>query len=412
MPFLDLHQLDIDQKTVLVRLDLNVPLDEEGNITEDSRIIASLPTLQHLLDRNAKVVLMTHMGRPKGQDPKLSTLNIGRRLSRLLFKEVKHINQCVGNDVKQTIKAMKPGEILLLENLRFFEGEKKNDQQFTRQLAELADVYVNECFGVSHREHASMYGLPKLLPSAGGFCLRKEVDTLNKMMQNPKHPFVAVLGGVKADKMDVLKNLLPKVDQVLIGGGLAMLIYKLQGKSVGSSKFDDEWMTEEMQERLKEVIQHPDFVKKVVLPEDCIVAQACQSDVATKAVDKDSIEDGWMALDIGPKTREHFKAVLEKAQTIMWAGPMGVFEIDQFAEGTKMVAKTMASSKGLTVVGGGQSGMAIEQFNLADRVTHVSTGGGAFLHFVSYGSLPGIDVLTDFKEQSQQKQRMEMQTIF
>ena len=240
MPFLDLQQLDIDHKTVLVRLDLNVPLDEEGNITEDSRIIASLPTLQHLLDRNAKVVLMTHMGRPKGQDPKLSTLNVGKRISRMLFREVKHINQCVGNDVKQTIKAMKPGEILLLENLRFFEGEKKNDPQFVKQLAELADVYVNECFGVSHREHASMYRLPKLLPGAAGFCLRKEVDTLNKMMQNPKHPFVAVLGGVKADKMDVLKNLLPKVDQVLIGGGLAMLISKLQGKNVGSSKFDDE----------------------------------------------------------------------------------------------------------------------------------------------------------------------------
>lgn len=412
MPFLDLRQMDIDHKTVLVRVDMNVPVDEQGNVVEDNKIVASLPTIQHLLDRHAKVLLMTHLGRPKKRDEKFSTISIARRLSRLLFREVKHVDECVGEKVKQTVNNMKPGEVLFLENTRFFEQEKKNEEQFVKGLAELAEVYINECFGSSHRKHASTYGVPGLLPSCGGLCLRKEINTLQNMLSNTQRPFVAVLGGIKADKMKVLKNLLPKVDTVIVGGGLAMLIMKMQGHNIGNSKFDDQWLSEERQAELKSIINDPEQMKKIILPDDFVVTQEFKADVPSKIVEKHQVEDGWMALDIGPQTQKKFKEILEKAETIMWAGPMGVFEWDAFATGTKIIAQTMANNPGMTIVGGGQSAMAIEQFNCADRVTHVSTGGGAFLTYASKGTLPAVNRLKDFKELNEQTKRMERDTIY
>ena len=393
MGFWTLDDIDVEGKTVIVRAGMDVSVDDEGNLLDDKRVVACMPTIQNLITRRAKVVLMLHIGRPKGKVvERLKTDNVAKRLSRFMYKDIEKMDSCVGEKVRERVKRMKPGDIIFLENLRFHEGEKKNDPEFAKELASLGDIYVNECFSVSHRNHASMVGIPQHIPGLAGYGLKKELEILGRCMEKPKRPMVAVVGGVKADKMNALKKLLEKADYVLVGGGLSLLLLKNKGYRIGNSKFDDVWLNSGTD--LKSITEN----KKVVLPEDFIVANEFSENAESKIVPKDGIEDGWLALDIGPETIEKYKEILQKARTIIWAGPMGVFEWEKFSNGTKEIAKFIAHSDALSVVGGGESASAAEKFRVADRMTHVSTGGGAFLEFIANGGLPGVEALVISKE--------------
>jgi phosphoglycerate kinase len=396
MDFLNLDDVDVENKTVIVRAGMDVSVDEEGNLLDDKRVVACIPTIQNLVTRKAKVILLLHIGRPKGNEPHLRTDGVAKRLSRFMFRDIEKLDSVVGEGVRERVKRMKPGEVVFLENMRFHPGEKKNDENFARELASLGDIYVNECFSVSHREHASMVGIPKYIPGVAGYGLRKELEILGKCIKKPERPMVAVLGGVKADKMNALKKLSEKADMILIGGGLSLLLLKMDGYEIGNSKFDDEWLNGGAD--IREILGNG----KLVLPEDFVAAREFSEKAESKVVPRHGIEKGWLALDIGPATVKRYKEILGKAKTIIWAGPMGVFEWERFSKGTKEIARCIANSEALSVVGGGESASAAEKFNVADQMTHVSTGGGAFLEFVAKETLPAVDALSksrkNFKE--------------
>lgn len=387
--FFTLKDLDVSGKRVLVRVDFNVPLDKKtGSITDDKRIRESLPTIKYLLDNNAKVILCSHLGRPDGKSVEsLRMDNVAERLGRLLNKKVEKLDDCVGDSVKNEVNAMGEKDIILLENLRFHPEEEENDEDFSRQLAEFADLYVNDAFGTCHRAHASTYGATKFLKSAAGFLVEKELRIMGKAMEAPEKPFVAVLGGVKvSDKIKVIENFLKKVDHLLLGGAMIFTFYKAQGIDVGASKIDEEGIA-----LAKKLLGN----RKIMLPSDIVIADKFDANASSKTVDAENIPEGWMGLDIGPRTIESYKKIIGNAKTIVWNGPMGVFEFEKFANGTKEIAKALSESGATTIVGGGDSAAAVEKFGYADKLTHVSTGGGASLEFFEGRKLPGIEALEE-----------------
>lgn len=390
-----LRDIDVAGKKVLVRVDFNVPMDGDL-ITDTTRIEASLPTINYLLENGASVVLMSHLGRPKGEyKEEFSLAPVAKKLSELLKKDVKFVASkvVIDDEVKSEIKKLKTGEVALLENTRFVKGEEKLDYDFAKDLASLADIYVNDAFGTSHRAHASNVGVAKYLPSAMGFLLEKEVEYLEGAVQNPDRPFVAILGGKKvSDKINVIDNLLEKVDTLIVVGGMAYTFFKSMGLEIGDSIVEDDKLDLARELMAKAVTNHVDFV----LPDDVVMAKEIKAGVETKTVDRDEMEEGYMGLDIGPKTIANIKEKLEPARCVVWNGPCGVFEIPEFANGTFEVAKTLANLEGATtIIGGGDSVAAIEKAGLKDKMTHISTGGGASLELLEGKVLPGIDCIED-----------------
>ena len=390
-----LRDIDVAGKKVLVRVDFNVPMDGDL-ITDTTRIEASLPTINYLLENGASVVLMSHLGRPKGEyKEEFSLAPVAKKLSELLKKDVKFVASkvVIDDEVKSEIKKLKTGEVALLENTRFVKGEEKLDYDFAKDLASLADIYVNDAFGTSHRAHASNVGVAKYLPSAMGFLLEKEVEYLEGAVQNPDRPFVAILGGKKvSDKINVIDNLLDKVDTLIVVGGMAYTFFKSMGLEIGDSIVEDDKLDLARELMAKAVTNHVDFV----LPDDVVMAKELKAGVETKTVDRDKMEEGYMGLDIGPKTIANIKEKLEPARCVVWNGPCGVFEIPEFANGTFEVAKTLANLEGATtIIGGGDSVAAIEKAGLKDKMTHISTGGGASLELLESKVLPGIDCIED-----------------
>lgn len=376
-------------KRVLVRVDFNVPL-EAGRVADDTRIRAALPTIQYLLDRGAAVILMTHLGRPRGKVvEELRLAPVGVQLSQLLGKKVTKLDDCVGPEVKAAAQALQAGEVLLLENLRFHPGEQANDPAFARQLADLGDVYVNDAFGAAHRAHASTSGVADYLPAVAGLLMEKEITFLSRALEAPEHPFVAILGGAKvSDKIGVIANLLGRVEALLIGGGMANTFLLAQGCQVGDSLVEEDSVATARQ-LLKE------GGERLVLPVDVVIADAFSAEANSQVADSRQVPVGWRILDIGPRTVELFRARLASARTVVWNGPMGVFEFEPFAAGTRAIARTLADTEATTIIGGGESVAAIEQAGLADKMTHVSTGGGASLEFLEGKELPGIAALDD-----------------
>jgi len=385
-------ELDLKGKRVFVRVDFNVPLDKEGRITDDTRIRASLDTIRYVRDKGGRVIVASHLGRPKGKRvPEMSVVPAAARLSELLGAPVKTASDCVGPEVERAVEALKPGEVLLLENLRFHKEEEANDPDFAKALAALADVYVNDAFGAAHRAHASTEGMVRHVREvAAGFLMRKEIRYLEEALRDPQRPFLTILGGAKvSDKIGVVRNLLPKVDALLIGGGMANTFLWTQGFAVGASKVEAD-KKEEASMVLKEASSAG---RKILLPEDVVIAQKIETGTETRVVPADRIPEGWLALDIGPKSRERFCAEIRKARTIVWNGPVGVFEVEPFAEGTRAVARAVAESGAVTIVGGGDTVAALEKAGLKDRITHVSTGGGASLEYLEGRVLPGVAAL-------------------
>lgn len=390
MAYTKLTDLDVKGKRVLVRVDFNVPLDEAQRITDDTRIRAAVPTIEYLLEAGATVILMSHLGRPKGVEDALRLDPVATRLAELLGRPVKKVDDCVGPEVEAAAKELEPGEVLLLDNLRFYKEETANDPDFARRLASLADVYVNDAFGAAHRAHASTAGVAEYLPAAAGFLLAKELDVLGGALDNPERPFVAILGGAKvSDKIGVIQNLLTKVDTLLVGGGMAYTFLKAQGYEIGKSLLDAERI-----ELAKELMAEAEKRGvRMLLPVDVVVADDFSEEANTKEVDIDAIPADWEALDIGPKTRKLYAEEVANAKTVLWNGPMGVFELAPFASGTRAVAEALAESSGTTIIGGGDSAAAVQQFGLAERMSHISTGGGASLEFIEGKVLPGVAAL-------------------
>jgi len=386
------RDISVKGKRVLVRVDFNVPL-KNGEVADDTRIRAVLPTIQYLLEQGSAVVLMSHLGRPKGlvqEDLRLDP--VGRRLSELLGQEVVKVDDCVGPEVERATKSLQPGQVLLLENLRFHPEEEENDQGFARQLASLADVYVNDAFGTAHRAHASTTGVTEYLPSVAGLLMERELQMLGDALANPTQPFVAVLGGAKvSDKIGVIRNLLSKVDLLLVGGGMANTFLKAQGHQVGESLVEDDSLA-----LAKDILAQAGG--KLVLPVDVVVADAFAEDADTQTVGVEQVPPGWRILDIGPRTVGLFEDRLRSAGTVVWNGPMGVFEFPRFAAGTMALASSLASAPATTIVGGGDSIAALQQAGLAEKMTHVSTGGGASLEFLEGKVLPGVEALEDRTE--------------
>jgi phosphoglycerate kinase len=384
------RDIDVAGKRVLVRADFNVPLDEAGQITDDRRVQAALPTIRYLREHSAKVILCSHLGRPKGKVVAgLSLAPVAKRLSELLGVTVVKMDDCIGDAVKQAVKAMKPGDVVLLENLRFHAGEEKNDPDFAQQLAALADVYVNDAFGTAHRAHASTEGVTHYLPAVAGFLLEKEINFLGKALADPEHPFVAILGGAKvSDKIGVIENLLPKVDQLIVGGGMANTFFVAQGHEVGKSLLEEDKV-----DLAKGLLERAGA--KLSLPVDVVVADAFAADARHKTVPVDEVPAEWRILDIGPESVQQFAKILKDARTVVWNGPMGVFEFPAFATGTVAIAKALAGTAATTIIGGGDSAAAVEQAGLADEMTHISTGGGASLEFLEGKVLPGVAALQD-----------------
>jgi phosphoglycerate kinase len=383
-------QIDVKGKRVFVRCDFNVPLEGE-TITDDIRVVSAMPTINHLVKNGAKVILASHLGRPKGEPkPEFSLKPVAKRLSELLGKEVKLTPDCVGPEAEKMVAAMKDGDVILLENLRFHKQEEKNDPEFCKALAKLAEVYVSDAFGTSHRAHASTEGVMKYLsPCVAGFLIKKELDYLGKALAQPKRPFLAILGGAKVDtKVGVIKALLEKVDQLAIGGGMMFTFAKAQGHEIGKSLFDEPGF-----EVAKKLLAEKN--DNLLLPVDTVVADKFDAAANSKTVDINAIPADWLGMDIGPKTVAILVNAIMKAGTVVWNGPMGVFEMDKFEAGTKAVAEALAKSDCISIIGGGDSAAAIKKFNLEDKMTHISTGGGASLEFLEGQVLPGIAALDD-----------------
>ncbi len=383
-----IRDIDLKGKKVLVRVDYNVPI-VEGRITDDRRIKATVPTIQYLLDQGAAVILMSHLGRPKGKpSPEFKMDLVAKRLSEILGMPVKKLDDCIGPEVEKAVKEMKPGEVILLENLRFHPEEEANDPEFARQLASLADIYVNDAFATAHRAHASTEGVAHYLPAVAGFLMEKEIRYLSLLLSDPQRPFVAILGGAKiSDKIGVIRNLLPKVDLLLIGGGMANTFFKALGYEVGDSLVEDEALGL-AQELLRE------GGEKLVLPVDVVIAERLAPDAPTRVAKPGEVPKGWRILDVGPETVKLFREKLRGARTVFWNGPLGVFEVEPFAKGTFAIAQALAELEGATVVvGGGDSAAAVEAAGVAEKLTHVSTGGGASLEFLEGKELPGVAAL-------------------
>jgi phosphoglycerate kinase len=384
------RDIDVKGKRVLVRVDFNVPLKGD-KVTDDTRIRAALPTIKYLLEKGAAVILMSHLGRPKeGPEPKYSMKPTAIRLAELLGKPVSFADDCVGPKAEAAASALKPGDVLVLENTRFYKGETKNDPKLAEQMAKLGDIYVNDAFGSAHRAHSSTEGIARLRPAVSGFLMEKELQYLGSVMENPGRPFVAILGGAKvSDKIGVISSLLDKADTLLIGGGMANTFLKAKGLVVGDSLVEDEVLG-----TAKELLAKAGA--RMLLPVDVVVAQAMEANAPTKTVAADKVESGWRILDVGPETVKKYKAALLPAKTVVWNGPMGVFEMAPFAAGTKAVASVLAELQGATtVVGGGDSVAAVTQAGLADKISHISTGGGASLEFLEGKPLPGVVALND-----------------
>jgi 3-phosphoglycerate kinase len=385
--------IDVKNKKVFVRCDFNVPLDENLNITDETRLIGALPTIKYLIENDAKVILCSHLGRPKGGfDEKFSLKPVAKRLSELLKREVVLAKDVIGDDAKAKIANMKNGEVVLLENVRFHAEEEKNDENFSKALASLAEIYVNDAFGTAHRAHSSTAGIAKFLPAVSGFLIQKELDVMGKALTNPERPFLAILGGKKvSDKIGVIENLLDKVDSLIIGGGMTYTFMLAKGQSIGKSIREDD-KVELAKETLEKAKQKG---IKILFPVDFNCGAEFSNDTPVVTIDGQSIPENLQGLDIGPKTIELFKQEIQKAKTIVWNGPMGVFEFNNFANGTKEIAKAIAETKAVTIIGGGDSAAAVEQMGFADKMTHISTGGGASLEFLEGKKLPGIECLND-----------------
>ena len=386
--------VDVRSKRVLVRVDYNVPLDANGNVSDDKRITASLPTINYLLEQGARIILCSHLGRPKGEVKKeFSLAPVAKRLKELLPNvNIYFASDCIGEEAQQKAAALKDGEILLLENLRFHKEEEKNDPEFAKKLASLAEIYVNDAFGTVHRAHASTAGVAAYLPAVAGFLIGKELSIMGGALENPERPFVAILGGAKvADKIGVITNLLNKCDTLLIGGGMAYTFFKAMGYEIGDSLLDAESI--DLAKQLMENAKQKGV--KLLLPVDTVVAKAFAADAEHMTVAANAIPAGWQGLDIGEKTRELFAAEIKNAKTVIWNGPMGVFEFPEFAKGTEAVAKACAECGGTTIIGGGDSASAVKKLGYADKMTHISTGGGASLEFLEGKVLPGVAALND-----------------
>ena len=391
-----IEDINVKGKRVLVRCDFNVPLNEKGKITNDNRIVAALPTIKYLMDHGARVILCSHLGRPKGEfKPEFSLKPVAKRLSELLEREVPLAEDVVGPSAHALAEKLQDGDVMLIENVRFHAEETKNDPEFAKQLASLAEIYVNDAFGTAHRAHASTEGVAHYLPAVAGFLIGKEISIMGGALENPEHPFLAIIGGSKiSDKIGVINNLLNKVDVLIIGGGMAYTFQKAMGGRIGNSIHEDDKM-----ELAKELLAKAAYKGvRIVLPVDNEAGNAFSNDCLHITVHAQEIPDGFEGLDIGPVTREIFAGEIARAKTIIWNGPVGVFEFPTFAAGTRAVAEAVAKNPGVTIIGGGDSAAAITQMGLADKVTHVSTGGGASLEFLEGIELPGIAALNDKDE--------------
>jgi len=396
MAKVSIADLDLKGKRVLLRVDFNVPLSERQEVTDDTRIRAALPTIRHALGQGAKLLLISHLGRPKGKVvPAMSLAPVAACLSQLLGQPVALAPDCMGNAVKAAAAALRPGQALMLENCRFHAGDEKNDEAMSRALAELCDVFVNDAFGTAHRAHASTVGVTKFVPlSAAGFLMAKELEYLGRAVADPARPFVAILGGAKvSDKIGVLKNLVTKVDALLVGGGMAYTFLKAQGMDVGASLLEAEKL-----DVAREILDRARAAGVTfLLPMDHVIAEKAEATAPTRTADSTAIPAGWMGLDIGPKARQAFATVIRGARTLVWNGPMGVFELPPFREGTFAVARAIAVSGATSIVGGGDSVAAVTQAGVADKMSHISTGGGASLEFLEGIELPGVAALTEKK---------------
>jgi len=392
MAFKSIDQLDIAGKRVFLRVDFNVPIDKSGKITDDTRIRAVLPTLNYALSKNARILLASHLGRPKGKpEPEFSLAPVARKLGELLKKQVSLAPDCIGPEVEKMVAAMKPGDVLLLENLRFHKEEEKNEAGFAQGLAKLADVYVNDAFAVSHRAHASVEGVTQFFrEKAAGFLMRDELHYLGKVMEEPARPLVAVIGGAKVSgKLEVLQNLAPRVDKLIIGGGMAFTFLKSRGMNVGKSLVE-----EDLVKTAKEILEAANKKGvKVYLPVDCVVADKMDPSAQTKVVPAEKMPADWMGLDIGPETLNRFGEALKDAKTILWNGPMGVFEMEPFSKGTMGMVRQIVSSGAMSIVGGGDTDTAVHKSGLAEKISYISTAGGAFLELLEGKKLPGVEAL-------------------
>ncbi len=390
---LSIKDLDIRSKKLFIRVDFNVPLDENLNITDDRRIRSALSTINYSIDEGCKVILASHLGRPKGRpDNRYTLASIARRLQRLIKKEVLFSPDCVGPRVEAAVSKMADGDIILLENLRFHPGEEENSEEFSRSLAKLADFYVNDAFGASHRTHSSIVGITKFLPSAAGFLLQKEIEYLQGVINHPVRPFVAILGGAKVSgKIDVIRNLENKVDKVIVGGGMAFTFLKAMGYNVADSLVENDML--ELANEIREGVVSKGI--KFYLPVDCVIAQSIEAAAETKLVTAQEIPNGWKAVDIGPASVKLFSEALESAKTILWNGPMGVFEVDAFSRGTFSIAHAVADAYALTIVGGGDTDLAVSRAGVSESISFISTGGGAALELLEGKDLPGLVTLTD-----------------
>lgn len=387
-----IKDINVTGKKVLVRCDFNVPLDKEtGEITNDLRIVGALPTIKYLLDNKAKVILCSHLGKPKGEvKPNLSLLPVAKRLTEYLGFEVKLAKDIVGEDAKKLASELKEGEVMLLENVRFDSREESNDVDFSKELASLAEIYVNDAFGTAHRAHSTTAGVAEFLPAVCGFLIEKEVQMLGDSLNNPERPFIAILGGAKvSDKIKVIENLIEKADSIIIGGGMTYTFFKAMGYNVGDSicELDRIELAKETMKKAEEKNV------KLLFPVDTLCGKEFSNETEIKIVNSKEIPDGWQGLDIGPETVKLFTEELQKAKTVMWNGPLGVFEFENFAKGTNAIAKVLSEIEAITIIGGGDSAAAIEKGGYADKITHISTGGGASLEFLEGKVLPGIDCL-------------------